>query len=86
MQSHPHLASKIKDRLAILMERRGETQREIARETGVTLSVLNTTIHGKGVPSTGSLIRIADYYGVSLDWLCGRTDKRTRIKSRPAAV
>lgn len=86
MQSHPELAGKIRDRLAILIERRRETQREIAAGTGVTLSVLNTTIRGKGVPSPDSLIRIADYYGVSLDWLCGRTDKRQRIKQKPAAV
>lgn len=32
---------------------------------------------GEREPPFSFMVRLAEYYGVSLDWLAGRTDKRT---------
>ena len=45
------------------------------------LNIANTTLSqyesGHRIPSDEIKIKIADYFGVSLDWLMGQTEKRT---------
>lgn len=85
MQPDAELAGTIARRLAVLRANRTESQRDIAESTGVTLSVLNAAIRGASVPSPGALIRLARYYGVSVDWLLGETDRRPRQRTKAAS-
>ena len=66
MYSEP-FASKIKK----ARENTGFTQREVAKETGITQSVLARYETGKLEPSLETLGILADFYGVSVDWLLG---------------
>lgn len=52
-------------------ERTGFTQREVAKETGITQSVLARYETGKLEPNIEVLGILADFYGVSTDWLIG---------------
>lgn len=36
---------------------------------------------GEREPPFSFMVRVAEYYGVSLDWIAGRTDKRTLDES-----
>lgn len=49
----------------------GFTQREVATETGITASVLARYETGKLEPNIETLGILADFYGVSVDWLLG---------------
>lgn len=49
----------------------GLTQREVAKETGITQSVLARYETGKLEPNIEILGILADFYGVSVDWLLG---------------
>ena len=49
----------------------GFTQREVAKETGITQSVLARYETGKLEPNIEILGILADFYGVSVDWLLG---------------
>lgn len=60
-------ASKLKH----AREKTGFTQREVAAETGITQSVLARYETGKLEPNIEILGILADFYGVSLDWLIG---------------
>ena len=56
-------------------ENTGFTQREVARETGITQSVLARYETGKLEPNIEIIGILADFYGISLDWLFGTRGK-----------
>lgn len=60
-------ASKLKK----AREDTGFTQREVAKETGITQSVLARYETGKLEPNLEVLGILADFYNVSTDWLLG---------------
>jgi transcriptional regulator with XRE-family HTH domain len=57
-------------RLKILRKRKGLTQDNIAKIIGTTQSNYGKYELNQQEPDIGTLCRIADYYGVSLDYLC----------------
>lgn len=60
-------ASKLKK----AREKTGFTQREVARETKIPQSTLANYETGRTQPDIENLGILADFYEVSLDWLCG---------------
>ena len=52
----------------------GVSLAEVARVTGVHRQSLNTYENGTMYPGFCSLVRLASYYGVTLDYLAGRED------------
>ena len=61
-------------RLKKLRESRRIYQREIAEALGVTTRAYQFYESGRSEPNIKTLIAIADYYQVSIDYLVGRTD------------
>lgn len=53
---------------------RNLTQKQTAEGIGVTEQAYQRYEYGKVVPSATVLIALADYFDVSLDYLCGRSD------------
>ena len=49
----------------------GYTQREVAKETKLPQSTIAKYETGKLEPSIETLGKLADFYGVSVDWLIG---------------
>lgn len=49
----------------------GFTQREVAEETGIPNSTLANYETGRTEPNIENLGILADFYGVSIDWLIG---------------
>lgn len=63
---------ELKDRL---QELRGNiSQRKCAENLGVRIANYNKWETGVNIPNYKTLIQIADYYGVTLDYLTGRVD------------
>lgn len=52
-------------------KRTGYTQAEVAEETGISQSIIAYIETGKREPSIENLGILADFYGVSTDWLLG---------------
>ena len=52
-------------------ENTGFTQREAAKEIGIPYSTLANYEVGRTQPDIETLGLLADFYGVSLDWLIG---------------
>ena len=50
-----------------------KTREETAQELGINKKTLNNYIDGRSEPNIATLIKLADYYNVSLDELIGRT-------------
>ena len=57
---------------------RNLTQKQTAEGIGVTEQAYQRYEYGKVVPSATVLIALADFYDVSLDYLCGRSDNPER--------
>lgn len=49
-------------------------QIDVAQQTGIDQKTLSNYETGKTLPDADSLIKLADFYGVSIDYLVGRTD------------
>lgn len=62
------------ERLKLLRKDRGVTQKEIASSVGVSEVSYQRFEYGTVRPSLETLIALADYFGVSLDYLVGRSD------------
>lgn len=56
-----------------LRKKKDETQKEIADKLGITQFTYCNYEKGKTEPDINLLIKLANYYNVSLDYLCGRT-------------
>jgi len=64
------------DRLKQLRVERQLTQRAVAIGVNITERNYQRFEHGLANPSHKAFIALADYFGVSLDYLAGRTDKQ----------
>ena len=64
------------DRLKLLREESGLTQDKAAQELGIPLRSYNRLEAEGNKTHYDTLLKIADYYDVSVDWLMGRTDVR----------
>jgi len=65
-------------RLRELRKTRNLTQARLAQEIGVSQRVISDFENGTGLPSFHVLIRLADFFDVSLDYLVGRSDDPRR--------
>ena len=63
-------------RLQKLKMRHGVMQKDVAASIGVPLRTYQRYERGESEPQLSTLIRIADFYGVSLDYLAGRSDEK----------
>ena len=52
-------------------EKTGFTQREVAKETGIPQPTIARFESGNRIPDVEKLGILADFYGVSVDWLLG---------------
>ena len=53
---------------------KNKTQLNVQMETGIEQALLSKYESGKRIPPTETLIMLADYYDVSMDYIMGRTD------------
>lgn len=62
------------NRLKELRFYKEKTQLQVQMETGIEQALLSKYENGVRVPPTDTLMILADYYGVSMDYIMGRTD------------
>ena len=63
------------ERIRMLLGEKHLTQAEVAREVGLSARGYQDLELG-ATPRGDTLLAIAEFYGVSIDWLMGRTDTR----------
>ena len=64
----------MKNNLKFLRKSRGYTQIAVQVKTGVEQALLSKYETGERVPPTETLLRLAEFYGVSIDYILCRTD------------
>lgn len=72
-----------------LLQKHGITAYKVSKETGITQSTLSDWKRGRSTPKTDNMKKIADYFGVSLDYLTTgketteqKKEKSSKLNSR----
>ena len=63
------------ERLRQLRKKKGYTQIRVQMETGIEQALLSKYENGDRIPPTETLVQLAEFYHVSVDYLLCRTDK-----------
>ena len=71
--------------ITLLRKEKGVTQKQAAEDLGVSQALLSH--YEKGIRECGLefVVRVADYYGVSCDYLLGRSADRSGLTPAPKA-
>ena len=59
-----------------LRKEKGLSQIAMQMQTGIEQALISKYEHGERVPPTETLMQLADFYGVSMDYIMGRTDRK----------
>ncbi|WP_411553300.1 helix-turn-helix domain-containing protein [Paenibacillus lautus] len=67
-----------------LLKEHNVTAYRVAKETGITTATLTSWKQGKYTPKQEKLQKIADYFGVTVDYLLGASQEKTNTsKEKP---
>ena len=69
------LGDDMQNRLRQLRKSRGYTQISLQMQTGIEQALLSKFENGERVPPTETLLRLAEFYNVSIDYILCRTDQ-----------
>ncbi|MBD9127498.1 MAG: XRE family transcriptional regulator [Faecalibacterium prausnitzii] len=69
------LGDGMQTRLRELRKSRGYTQVSLQMQTGIEQALLSKFENGERVPPTETLLRLAEFYNVSIDYILCRTNK-----------
>lgn len=64
----------MENNLKLLRKQRGLSQIALQMETGIEQALLSKFENGIRIPPTETLMVLADYYGVSIDYILKRTE------------
>ena len=67
------------ERILDLMEEKGVNAKTLTSAIGMGHSTVTNWKAGQAKPSYGALVKIANYFGVSVEYLQGKTDERNPI-------
>ena len=68
------LGDDMQNRLKQLRKSRGYTQISVQMQTGIEQALLSKFENGERIPPTETLLRLAEFYNVSMDYILCRTD------------
>ena len=59
-----------------LRKEKGLSQIAVQMQTGIEQALISKYENGERVPPTETLMQLADFYGVGMDYIMGRTDRK----------
>lgn len=65
----------MQNNLRKLRKEHGLTQISLQMKTGIDQGLISKFENGARIPTTDALLLLADFYGVSIDYILMRTDK-----------
>ena len=70
------LGDMMQNNLRKLRKERKLSQIAVQMQTGIVQALISKYENGERVPPTETLMLLADFYGVSMDYIMGRTDRK----------
>lgn len=71
--------SKFRANLTALIEARGLTVVDLGAETNMAPTTIHRYLSGRRTPDIQNLMRLTDFFDVSLDWLLGLSGERYNV-------
>ena len=68
------------DRIFNLMQERGVKASDVARQTGIKKAAISKWKTERTSPGVNALVLLADYFGVTVDYLVGRDTPNNTFK------
>ncbi len=68
--------SYLSDRLCEMRKERKQSRKEVSDALGIAERSYQRYENAEREPTASVLVKMADYYGVTTDYLLGRTDRR----------
>lgn len=81
-----NMISSFSERLKELRAEKGIRSEDAAEVFGVSRATLSAYEMGKSVPDLNVLNKMADFYKVSTDYICGRTDVKKTLQADTSSV
>ena len=69
------LGDMMQNNLRKLRKEKGLSQIAVQMQTGIEQALISKNENGERLPPTETLMQLADFYGVSMDYIMGRTDR-----------
>ena len=73
----------MQNNLRKLRKEKGLSQIAVQMQTGIEQALISKYENGERVPPTETLMQLADFYGVSMDYIMGRTDRKEINRCSP---
>lgn len=70
------MLENLADNLLNLRKAKGKTLREVSADVGITAAAISAYEQGSKIPVLQNLVKLAEYYGASMNALCGLPEKR----------
>ena len=70
------LGDMMQNNLRKLRKEKGLSQIAVQMQTGIEQALISKYENGERVPPTETVMQLADFYGVSMDYIMGRTDRK----------
>lgn len=70
------LGDMMQNNLRKLRKEKGLSQIAVQMQTGIEQALISKYENGERVLPTETLMQLADFYGVSMDYIMGRTDRK----------
>ncbi len=70
------LGDMMQNNLRKLRKEKGLSQIAVQMQTGIEQALISKYENGERVPPTETLMQLADFYGVIMDYIMGRTDRK----------
>ena len=70
------LGDMMQNNLRKLRKEKGLSQIAVQMQTGIEQALISKYENGERVPPTETLMQLADFYGVSMDYIMGSTDRK----------
>ena len=70
------LGDMMQNNLRKLRKEKGLSQIAVQMQTGIEQALISKYENGERVPPTETLMQLAAFYGVSMDYIMGRTDHK----------
>ena len=70
------LGDMMQNNLRKLRKEKGLSQIAVQMQTGIEQALISKYENGERVQPTETLMQLADFYGVSMDYIMGRTDHK----------
>ena len=76
-ETHSELTARLAERIGGLLKSRGVSQRALADYIGITAQAVSLYANGATAPDIDALIKMAQFFNVSTDYLLGLSDAET---------